>query len=624
MPFVVRGRHLLAYDIIAVALAVVGAFALRFDAGALSDTIRPYLPVVLLPIAVQPIVNIAFGLYRREWRFASIRELIGIATAVATAGTITIVLLLILGTVGFPGTAGLPRSFVPLVTLLSVILIGGGRFAVRVWWETNGAEAGRAGEANRVPAIVYGAGEAGVAIARLASRDPSLRLRIVGFLDDDAAKRGSRLFGQRIFGGIGSLSGTVTQTGAKELVIAMPSAGGATIREAVDAGRTLGLQVRIVPALNDLLGTPDRALRLRPVSVDDLLRRTPVNVDLEELAGYVNGACVMITGAGGSIGSELARQIGQLGPRRLVLLDNNEAALWSIEHDLRARSLMDASGITAVMADVRSAQTMDRVVRDIDPDVVFHAAAMKHVPICELQPSEAALTNVVGTRNLLRACDKGRVRRFVLVSTDKAVHPVSVMGATKRFAEILTISAAHRTGRSHMVVRFGNVLGSSGSVVPIFRRQLELGLPLTITHPSATRFFMTIPEAVSLILQSGATGAIGEIYILDMGDPVRIVDLATDMIRLSGLDPASVQIAYTGLRPGERLEERLYHDHESVEPTTHERVWRVPVPTRPADDSALAVVDDLERIAGEGDDRAVRDLLAKAGVLHAGFASVGA
>ena len=403
----------------------------------------------------------------------------------------------------------------------------------------------------------------------------------------------------------------------------MPSVAGEPVRHAIDAGHELGLEVRIVPALDDLLGFADDALELRPVDVDDLLRRSPVHVDLDDLAGYINGRCVLITGAGGSIGSELARQIARFGPSRLVLLDNNETALWAIDNDLRTRPIVDVVALRPVMADVRSAGSIDRIVRDAMPDVVFHAAAMKHVPICEVEPGEAVLTNVIGTRNVLAACDAHGVSRFVLISTDKAVRPVSVMGATKRIAEQLTLSAAGETGRSHMAVRFGNVLGSSGSVVPIFRRQLELGLPLTITHPSATRYFMTIPEAVSLILQAGATAAVGEIYILDMGDPVRIVDLANDMIRLSGADPARVGIVFTGLRPGERLEERLYHDHESVAPTTHERVWRVPRTTGAhagADADALRkLVDDLERAATAGDDRSIRELLANAGSLHAGL-----
>jgi FlaA1/EpsC-like NDP-sugar epimerase len=614
-----RSWRLVSYDIAAVSLAVVGAIALRFDTANLLATIQTFLPAALIPIAVQPLVNGVLGLYRREWRFASIRDLGWIVAAVATAGAISIVILAILADFDVAAADGLPRSFVPLVALLSVAVIGGGRLVIRIRFEAGTSEASGSGTAARVPGIVYGAGEAGATIARMAVRDPSLRLRVLGFLDDDPAKQGSSLLGKRVYGGIDALGATARATGASELVIAMPSAPGEIVRRAVDAGRELGLEVRIVPALNDLLGLADEALELRPVNVDDLLRRSPVHVDLEELAGYINGRCVLITGAGGSIGSELARQIGRFGPRRLVLLDNNETALWAVDHDLRAGSVVDASALSPVMADVRSARTMDRVIGDTRPDVVFHAAAMKHVPICEVEPGEAVLTNVIGTRNVLDACDAHGVSRFVLISTDKAVRPVSVMGATKRFAELLTLTAAIETGRSHMAVRFGNVLGSSGSVVPIFRRQLELGLPLTITHPSATRYFMTIPEAVSLILQAGATAAVGEIYILDMGEPVRIVDLANDMIRLSGIDPARVEIVYTGLRPGERLEERLFYDHESLAATTHERIWRVPRAEGRENDGLAALVGELERAGTDNDERGIRDILATAGILHIGL-----
>ena len=613
---VVLGWRLAAFDVIAVGVAVVGALALRFDSDNLLHTIRPFIPVVLIPVVMQPVVSGALGLYRRDWRFATIRDLAWLVIAVATSGLLSLLMIVILGDFEFTAAEDLPRSFVPLVTLLSVFFLGGGRLLIRVRFESRSAGNGGGSASARTPVLVYGAGEAGTAITRMAARDPSLRLQILGFLDDDRAKRGAVLLGKRVFGGIERLASTVEQTGAQELVIAMPSASGAVVRRAVDAARELGLEVRITHGLNDLLASPDQVVEPRPVKVDDLLRRSAVRVDLDELAGYINGMSVLITGAGGSIGSELARQIGRFGPRRLVLLDNSEAALWAIDHDLRSGSVVDPAAIRAVMADVRSEAAMDRVARETRPDVVFHAAAMKHVPICETEPCEAVLTNVIGTRNLLAACDEHGVSRFVLISTDKAVAPVSVMGATKHLAELLTLSAALDTSRSHMAVRFGNVLGSSGSVVPIFRRQLELGQPITITHPSATRYFMTIPEAVTLILQAGATGAVGEIYILDMGEPVRIVDLANDMIRLSGLDPEGVEIVFTGLRPGERLEERLFRDDERLEATSHERVWRVPRAPGQAAVHLGSLVDELRGLGAAGDDRAVRELLASSGALH--------
>ncbi len=611
-----RGRHLFFYDLLAILIAIVGAFALRFDASNLEATIRPYLPAALIPLVIQPATNVVFGLYRREWRYASVREMAGVASAVGTATVISAVVFLILSAIGFPGTDGMPRSFFPLEGLLSLSFIGGGRFALR-WALENAGRSGATDEELGRPGLVYGAGEAGAAVIRLAGRDAAMGIRIVGILDDDPKKRGSRLNGIRIYGGLDQLDAAVRSTHARELIVAMPSAAGSTVRRAVDSGRALGLRVRIVPHFHELLGQHDRIARIRPVSLEDLLRREPVHVDIEELADYLNGATVLVTGGGGSIGSELARQILTLGPRHLVVSDNNEAALWRIERELTEHRGASGPTVTALLCDVRSAPAVQNLLASIQPDVVFHAAALKHVPMCELQPAEAVLTNVVGTRNMLEAARAVGVARFVFISTDKAVQPVSVMGATKRLAEIITLDAGRLLGRSHMAVRFGNVLGSSGSVVPIFERQLEQGLPLTITHADATRYFMTIPEAVSLILQAGASETSGDIFILDMGDPVRIVDLAEDMIRLSGLDPSSIEIVFTGLRPGERLEERLFYDHEAMEATIHPRVWRAT--SQPGSQVRRPVIEflpELVEAAAAADDRRVREILASAGVLH--------
>ena len=616
MRFTPRGRHLLVYDLVVIGLAIVGAFALRFDANDVVALMRPFLPVALLPLLVQPLVNISFGLYRREWRYASVREMLGIVAAVGTGSVISASVFVVLASLDVPSTTGLPRSFFPLEALLSLVLIGGGRFAVRWALENSGRSGDSDEDRDGVRTLVYGAGEAGAAVARLAGRDRTMNVKVVGFLDDDQSKRGSRLLGARIFGGLEEMRAAVRASSASELVVAMPSAPGSVIRRAVDSGRQMGLAVKIVPDLHELLGGSEHVSRLRPVSLDDLLRREPVRVDIEELAGYLNGATILITGAGGSIGRELARQILTLGPGALVVSDNNEAALWGIERELGERYSVPGPVVTARLCDIRSATAVHRLVQAVRPDVVFHAAALKHVPICELQPSEAVLTNVIGTRNLLSACEDAGIGRFVLISTDKAVQPVSVMGATKRLAEIQTLVAGQRTGRPHLAVRFGNVLGSSGSVVPVFQHQLAQGLPLTITHRDATRFFMTIPEAVSLILQAGASATTGDVFILDMGQPVRITDLAEDMIRLSGLDPSTVEIVYTGLRPGERLEERLFYDHETMEITEHERVWRATTAGASSLSEPLTLLlDDLETAARAGDDQAVRDRLRQSGIL---------
>jgi FlaA1/EpsC-like NDP-sugar epimerase len=612
--FTLRGRHLFLYDLVAISLAIFGAFALRFDANNVFGSVRPYLPVALLPILIQPICNVAFGLYRREWRYASVREMIGIVAAVATASVICGALFLILSALNVPGTSGLPRSFLVLEGLLSLVLTGGGRFVLRLALENAGRSAG-VHEAG-VESIVYGAGAAGAALGRMALHDPAMAMKVVGFVDDDPSKRGSRLHGVRIFGGLEEMPAAVRTTHARELVVAMPSASGAVVRRALDAGQALGLTVRTVPPFADMLGhLAAKDHRIRPIQVEDLLRREPVRIDLAELTGYMNGATVLVTGAGGSIGSELARQILTLGPRRLIVSDNNEAALWAIDRELGERRGTTGPAAEATLCDVRSAASVEHLISSTQPDVVFHAAALKHVPICEVHPAEAVLTNVVGTRNVLDACGRAGVSRFVLISTDKAVQPVGVMGATKRLAELLTTAKGQELGRPHFAVRFGNVLGSSGSVVPIFEHQLATGLPLTITHPDATRYFMTIPEAVSLILEAGASDATADIFILDMGDPVRIVDLAHDMIRLMGRDPKDVTIVYTGLRPGERLEEQLFYDHEAMEETIHPRILRATATGRPALRQSLAtLVPALATAAEAADDRLIRQLLATSGI----------
>ncbi len=324
-----------------------------------------------------------------------------------------------------------------------------------------------------------------------------------------------------------------------------------------------------------------------------------------------------MTGGGGSIGAELARQILAFGPRRVTIIDHSEVAIWAIEQELHERAAAAGQQLVTTLADIRSQAALDHIFREAEPDVVFHAAALKHVPMCEQHPAEAALTNVVGTRNVLRAAAASGVQRLVLISTDKAVKPVSVMGATKRIAELLALQSAARTGRHCLAVRFGNVLGSSGSVVPVFQRQLEHGLPITITHPDATRYFMTIPEAVSLILEAGGDDATAGIFVLDMGDPVRITDLASDVIRLSGADPETVPIHYIGLRPGERLHETLFYDHEATEQTAHPRVLRAIDEVAAISESELdRIVARLEEAAQARNERAVRTGLVEAGVLN--------
>ena len=609
--FVPRGRHLFVYDILATFVAIAVSFGLRSDTLDLGPRISPFLPVALLPLVVMPPIYAIFGLYRREWRYASVQEMFSLALAVVIGSAAGAAIFLGLAYAGVSGTAGFPRSVFVTEALLGLALVGGGRFALRAYLERRGISGGTDEELGLVATVVYGAGETGAMVARVAGRDPAAHLNVVGFIDDDPAKQGSRLLGKPVFGGLDKLAAAVHATHARQLLVAMPMASGTAVRRAFERGRDLGLEVRTVPHPRELLGGESLAARIRKVSVDDLLRREPVEIDTDAVASYLNGMSVLVTGGGGSIGSELVRQILAVGPRLITVVDNHEEALWSIERELADR-LASNPGVVfqPILADIRSPEAVDAVVARARPEVVFHAAALKHVPIVELSPAEGVMTNVIGSRNVIAACERLGVKRLVLISTDKAVEPVGAMGATKRLAELLTVAAARRTHRSYVAVRFGNVLGSSGSVIPIFQRQLEQGRPITITHADATRFFMTIPEAVSLILQAGATADTGDIYVLDMGQPVKIVDLARDLIRLSGLDPQRVPIIYTGLRAGERLHEALFYDHETTERTSHPSILRVrDDAVGPVGEKLDALLARLEPAARRHDDAEVRELL---------------
>jgi FlaA1/EpsC-like NDP-sugar epimerase len=407
-------------------------------------------------------------------------------------------------------------------------------------------------------------------------RNPGAGVRPVGFLDDDPSLSGGYVAGLKVYGGLGAMKKAVAETGARNLLISMPSAPGSAVRRVLDAAVELHLDVRTVPAVEDLLDGSVDAYRVRRVRVEDLLRRPMVTEHAEGVEELIRGRTVMITGGGGSIGSELARQVFAIGPRRLILVDRAESPLYMVLRELESRRRRGhGSGqIVIHLANVASRAEMERFVAREAPSVIFHAAAYKHVPLMEEHPSDAAHVNIGGTMVMLDAAMAAGVERFVFVSTDKAVRPSSVMGASKRIAEMLVAEAAHRSGRPYVSVRFGNVLGSNGSVVPIFQEQLENGEPLTITHPDMTRYFMTIPEAAWLILDAAALGTDGDLFVLDMGEPVRLLDLARDLVRLSGRDPDSQPIETVGLRPGEKLHEELFYDAEQVEPKSSEKVLR--------------------------------------------------
>jgi FlaA1/EpsC-like NDP-sugar epimerase len=571
-----RGRHLLGIDLAAIVAASYVALAFRYDGLPGLDGALAYLPILAVLLMTRTTANIWFGLYSRGWRFASVPDLTRIVAAALGGTAIAVAIVYPVSAItGGSLTAGFPRSFWIGELLLTLAALGGFRFGIRAasdWMPRSIPMA----VVERRRTLFYGAGRTGVLMVKAAQRRPEAGVVPVGFLDDDPSLSGGLVASLRVHGDLGSLSAAVQATGAQALLITMPSAPGSAIRRVVDAAMAIGLDVRTVPSVNDLLdGTLD-AYRVRRVQVADLLRR-PTGVEHSAaVREIIENKTVVITGAGGSIGSELARQVFMIGPRRLVLVDRAESPLYLVQRELETRRGhgLGRGELRAHLANVASRAAMDRLIATETPDIIFHAAAYKHVPMMEEHPSDAVHVNIGGTLSLLEAAVAAGVDRFVLVSTDKAVRPSNVMGASKRVAEMLVSDAARRTGRPYVSVRFGNVLGSTGSVVPIFQEQLEKSEPLSITHPEMTRYFMTIPEASWLILDAAALGTNGDLFVLDMGEPIRIVDLARDLVRLAGRDPDTQPMDIVGIRPGEKLHEELFYDAERVEPTSVAKVLK--------------------------------------------------
>ena len=582
--FTIRGRHLLILDVGGTGVGIVLALALWSEGLPAAAFPAAVLPTAMLPVLIRPIVNWQLGLYRRLWRYASAPDMVRVVEAalIGTLGNI-LAFYLLLSPLGIPGAAGFPTSFWGIEALAAVTYLGGSRLVIRVVTDIR-PRASTQSVARVTPALLFGAGRVGAMIARSAIREPAAGVRPVGFLDDDALLHGNSIAGVKVLGGLGDLKRAIEQTGARTLLITMASAPGDRVREIVEAATRARLDVRTVPPIHELLDGSVDAYRVRRVRVEDLLSR-PVALDhAPGVAALIEDRCVIVTGAGGSIGSELARQVYALNPRHLVLVDRAESPLYLIQRELEIRSLQ-ARGrgqVTAHLGNVASRSAMAQLVAATRPDVIFHAAAYKHVPMMESHPSEGVHVNIGGTLSMLDAARAAGVPRFVLVSTDKAVEPSSIMGATKRVAEGLVAATAAETGLSYISVRFGNVLGSAGSVLPIFMEQLEHGQPLTVTHPDMTRFFMTIAEASWLILDAFSIGQPGDVFVLDMGQPVRILDLCRDLVRLSGRRPDSVPIQFTGLRAGEKLHEQLFYDFERIEPTTVPKVLRAIGETHPS------------------------------------------
>lgn len=558
-----RRPMVIAAHILLWSLAYAGAFLLRFDFN-IPDTYFTWTFASLLGllIAIRLVSYAWFGLFHGMWKYTGQRDLIDLGKATTVSTALWALAILFLGVRSFP------RSVVIAEFMLTFAMVGGVRFANRTLAQATRSMHGA--PARRM--LIVGAGDAGESLLREMLRSMKDRVQPVGFIDDNPHKQRMLIHGVPVLGTIDDAQRILEQQSIVEVVIATPSATGQQMRRILDAVRRHGVTVRTVPSMEHLIDGRVTINQLREVDIEDLLGRDPVQLDNRQVGDMLRNEVVLVTGAGGSIGSELCRQVGRFQPRQLILVEQAENALYHIHRELRGR-FPDAD-IVPVIADITDRRRLDVVFEAHKPGLVLHAAAHKHVPMMEWNPTEAVKNNVGGTRNVADLAHEHRCRRFVMISTDKAVNPTSVMGCTKRVAELYVQAQAQRSQTKFATVRFGNVLGSNGSVIPLFRSQIAKGGPVTVTHPDMQRYFMTIPEASQLVLQAGAIAKSGEVYVLDMGEPVRITTLAEDLIRLSGLEPGvDIEIVYTGTRPGEKLFEELSWDEEDAEKTTHEKIF---------------------------------------------------
>ena len=554
------------HDIAAACLAWWLAYLFRFNFDIPTNFSTGMLDTALWVVPLQAACFVVFGLYQGVWRFASMPDLKRILKAVVFSAFAVATILLM-----FPPSTVVPRTVLILAPMLLILIMGGSRFIYRAWKEHK-----LYGTASKLgkPVLVLGAGDAAVSLVKELARSPEWR--VVGILDDDKRMHGRQIQGVKVISGLVQLPEVSASLDVSHVIIAMPSVAHQARRRAVEISNESGLTVLTVPSFEDLISGRISISQIRPIEVEDLLGREPVKLDDPGLHDLLENQPVMVTGAGGSIGSELCRQIVRFNPSILVCYDLSEFALYQLEQEFSAQAVR--TKLVYIVGDIKNEQRLKLILSRYQPSSVFHAAAYKHVPLMENQNvAEALSNNVMGTYILAKACKEANVEKFVMVSTDKAVNPTNVMGASKRLAEMVCqgmqdISKTDSIGTRFVIVRFGNVLGSSGSVIPKFREQIAKGGPVTVTHPDITRYFMSIPEASQLVMQAGVMGTGAEVFVMDMGEPVRIADLAKDMIKLSGLQEEEISIVYTGLRPGEKLyEELLAHDEQTL-PTPHPKL----------------------------------------------------
>jgi FlaA1/EpsC-like NDP-sugar epimerase len=612
-----RNRHLLVCDICLFAITPLLALVIRLDGDfSLNAYIKELGTATILFLVVKLTVFWNLGLYRRYWRYASVEELTYIAMLVLSAVVIQTLLFDFLQYIPPLAREKLPQSLPFLDGLLTFIFIGGLRFSVRSV-ERSSQRAAFFQTNERV--LVVGAGNAGVSLVQEMQINPQLGFLPVAYIDDDPQKLNVHIRGIPVAGDRFYIPEAVQSLHIQKVIIAMPTVTGKVIREIVDICKATGVHTSTLPGIHEILNGRVRVDSIRDVRIEDLLRRESVQTDIEKVAQFIVGKKIAITGAGGSIGSELCRQIFQCHPAEMILIGHGENSVFNIQQELEqliqvikqdSQTQANTPKISAFIADIRFRSRLENAFERFKPDVIFHAAAHKHVPLMELNPAEAISNNVIGTKNLLDLAQQYDVKHFVMISTDKAVNPTNVMGASKRVAEMLVLQAAKESGKPYVAVRFGNVLGSRGSVVPTFKKQIAAGGPVTVTHPDICRYFMTIPEAVQLVLQAVVLGRSGEVLMLNMGEPVKIVDLAKELIHLSGYEVnKDIDIVFTGLRPGEKLFEELFIEGEEYEPTEHQKLLVVKNASRIVPKNLNNIVTALCKAAEKNDGHNIMALI---------------
>lgn len=560
---------LLIVDVITISGVALISLLIRFDGYITSHYLHQMIDALPIMVISYIVMLLSMHLYTRIWRYAGMREMVAVLIATTLGAG-----LFYTGMYVFDKS--LPRSIYLISWILSTGVIGIGRMVLHYIAMRYGGK--QSTDADMVNTLIIGAGDAGATIAREIERYHKRSRKVIGFIDDDESKFNRLMGGVRILGNRHDIPSIVKENKVKEIIIAMPSVTRNEIRNIMEICSPLKCKVNTLPGMYQLLDDEVLVSHLHPVSIEDLLERDEVRLDMDVVEHYIRDKVVLVTGAGGSIGSEICRQIMRVGPKQLLLLGHGENSIYLINQELK--NIYKDGPIIPIIADIRDKQQLDQIFTQYNPQVVFHAAAHKHVPLMEIQPMAAVLNNIYGTRNVADVAGRHGVERFVMISTDKAVNPTSVMGATKRVAEKVIISMNDTYDTKYITVRFGNVLGSRGSVIPLFKKQIEAGGPVTVTDPEMTRYFMTIPEASQLVLQAGAMGKGGEVFLLDMGEPVKIIDLARNMIRLSGLEPdKDIHIKITGLRPGEKKYEELLTSEEGTNRTNHTKIFEAPLDT---------------------------------------------